>query len=142
MHLDLRDAAPVCPSAILQLSPLPIKHSRHLLRPSMSASSDSVFQVLFQAACKEYESRTGTNFIEHTLAIQLQTCTSFESLISLLRGQARAFHEFRWSNGKVITISLNHACMSLSLPGFHGRCWELRWVRQSVRVHHGLPSPT
>ena len=75
-------------------------------------SESSVFQALFQAACKEYETRTGTNIIEHPLAIQLQTCNSFESLISLLQGQARAFREFRWSDGKVI-ISLNHTYMSL-----------------------------
>ncbi|KAI0251510.1 hypothetical protein BJV78DRAFT_423406 [Lactifluus subvellereus] len=69
----------------------------------MSTPSEcSVFQVLFQAACKEYEIRTGTNLIEHPLAIQLQTCNSFESLISLLQGQARAFHEFRRSDRKAV----------------------------------------
>ena len=78
----------------------------------MSAPPDSVFRALFQAACMEYESRTGTNLIDHPLAIQLQTCNSFESLLSLLQGQARAFHEFRRSDGKVI-ISFNHAYMSL-----------------------------
>ena len=76
----------------------------------MSVPSDSVFQALFQTACKEYETRAGTNLIEHPLAIQLQTCNSFESLISLLQEQARAFHEFRRNDDKVI-ISPNHAYM-------------------------------
>ncbi|KAI0251727.1 hypothetical protein BJV78DRAFT_404848 [Lactifluus subvellereus] len=70
----------------------------------MSAPSEvSVFQALFQAACKEYEDRTGTNLIEHPLAIQLQTCHSFESLIALLQEQARAFHEFRRGDDKGVT---------------------------------------
>ena len=74
----------------------------------MSAlSEDSVFQALFQSACKEYEERTRTDLIDHPLAIQLQTCRSFESLIALLQEQARAFHQFRGGNDKVM-VSLNH----------------------------------
>ncbi|KAH9965039.1 hypothetical protein BGW80DRAFT_1255032 [Lactifluus volemus] len=61
----------------------------------MNAPESSVFQVLFQAAWKEYENRTGTNFDQHPLIHQLQTCHSFESLISLLQGQAQTFDEFR-----------------------------------------------
>ena len=77
----------------------------------MSAPSEiSVFQALYQAACKEYEDRTGTTLIEHPLATRLQTCHSFESLIALLQEQARAYHEFRGSDDKVI-ISLNYTYM-------------------------------
>ena len=79
----------------------------------MSVPSEyAVFQALFQAACKEYEDRTGTDLIEHPLAIQLQTCRSFESLIALLQEQARAFHQFRGGDDKV-TVSLNHIYVSL-----------------------------
>jgi hypothetical protein len=69
-------------------------------------SESSVFHALFQAACKEYSDRSGTNLIEHPLASQLQACNSFESLISLLREQARAFREFRGRDLNV-TILLN-----------------------------------
>jgi hypothetical protein len=73
----------------------------------MSTPSEfSSFQTLFQAACKEYGDRTGTNYAEHPLAVQLQTCDSFDSLIALLQGQARGFREFRGSEGKVV-ISLH-----------------------------------
>ena len=79
----------------------------------MSAPSEySVFQALFQAACKEYEGRTRTALIEHPLAIHLQTCRSFESLIALLQEQARAFHEFRGGDDKVM-VSLNYMYVSL-----------------------------
>ena len=76
-----------------------------------SPSESPVFQALFQAARKGYEEQTGANFIEHPLAVQLQTCHTFECLIVLLQEQARAFHEFRAGDGKVM-ISLNHICMS------------------------------
>jgi hypothetical protein len=60
-------------------------------------SESSVFQALFQAACKKYG-----NLTEHPLAIQLQACHSFESLIALVQEQARAFREFRGSESKVM----------------------------------------
>ena len=68
----------------------------------MSTPESSVFQVIFQAARKEYENRTGTNFDQHPLIHQLQTCHSFESLISLLQGQAQTFDEFR--SGDKVTL--------------------------------------
>jgi hypothetical protein len=68
----------------------------------MSAPSEiSVFQALFEAACKEYEGRTGTNLIDHPFATQLQTCDSFGSLIALLQEQARAINELRGGDSKV-----------------------------------------
>jgi hypothetical protein len=77
----------------------------------MSAHSESsVFQALFRAAWKEYEDRTGTSLNEHPLAIQLQTCHSFESLLALLQEQARTFHEFRGGDHKVMFRSIICAC--------------------------------
>ncbi|KAI0255883.1 hypothetical protein BJV78DRAFT_1151337 [Lactifluus subvellereus] len=86
----------------------------------MSAPSEfSVFQALFQAACREYERRTGTTLIEHPLAIQLQTCHSFESLVALLQEQARAFNEFRGSDDKVMVL-LNHIWCRCDIQGYQG----------------------
>ena len=78
----------------------------------MSASSESsVFQALFQAAWKEYEIRTGTNRDQHPLVLQLQTCHSFESLISLLQEQAPALDESRLST--MVMVPVSYMCMSL-----------------------------
>jgi hypothetical protein len=79
----------------------------------MSDPSESFgFQALFQAACKEYEDRSGTNLTEHPLAIQLQTCRSFDSLAALLREQARAYHTLRGGGDRVMVL-LNYMCVPL-----------------------------
>jgi hypothetical protein len=95
-------------------------------------SEPSVFGALFQAACKEYGDRTGKNLAEHPLAIQLQACHSFESLVTLIQEQARAFREFRISHDKV-TISLNHTSVCHLRPCLSdciGPGWGIRWTRQ------------
>ena len=111
----------------------------------MSAPSESsVFQALFQAACKEYAGRTGTNLDQHPLALQLQTCDSFGSLISLLQDQAQAFDESR--DGDKVMISLSHICVCLcdvSVGHWRDSEWGLRRTprtRESDRVDHQFPS--
>jgi hypothetical protein len=70
-------------------------------------SESSIFRALFQAACEEYNGRSGTNISEHPFAIQLQECHSIESLIALLQRQARGFREFQGRDGEVVILP-NH----------------------------------
>ena len=75
-------------------------------------SGSSHLQVLFEAALKEYEKKTGIALDKHPLAEELQNCHSVDSIIAVLRGQTRAFSEFR-EKDKVFkplkkTVSLLH----------------------------------
>jgi hypothetical protein len=64
-------------------------------------SSSSSFQALFAAALYDYESRTGISLVNHPLAKQLEECDSLDSIIAILREQAKGFREVR-DNGKLM----------------------------------------
>jgi len=66
------------------------------------ASSSSSFRSLFDAALQDYTSQTGTRLEGHRFATQFETCSSVESISSILQEHAQAFHEFRGEGGKII----------------------------------------
>jgi hypothetical protein len=61
-------------------------------------SGSARFSSLFESALQSYEKKSGVMLAEHPLAVQLQTCHSVESIITLLQGQAQAFGDFRGSD--------------------------------------------
>jgi len=65
-------------------------------------SSSSSFQALFGAALQDYEKRTGISLVNHPLAKQLEECDSLDSIIAIIREQAKDFREFRGDNGKLM----------------------------------------
>ena len=65
-------------------------------------SSSSSFQALFAAALQDYENRTGISLVNHPFSKQLEECDSLDSIISILREQAKGFREFRGDNGKLM----------------------------------------
>jgi hypothetical protein len=67
-----------------------------------SSSSSSSFQSLFDVALKDYTNQTGTQLNEHPFATQFETCSSVESISSILQEHARAFREFRGEDGKIM----------------------------------------
>ncbi|KAH9965155.1 hypothetical protein BJV74DRAFT_990815, partial [Russula compacta] len=71
-----------------------------------------VLESIFQSALEEYENQTGINLIQHPLAIQLERCSSVESITDILEQQAQAFREFRGGNNKIMTL-LKHAVQVL-----------------------------
>ena len=62
---------------------------------NQSGPSHLHWQVLFEAALKDYEKQTGIVLVNHPLAQQLQGCDSAESVNAVLCGQIQAFNESR-----------------------------------------------
>ena len=58
-------------------------------------SGPSHFQVLFEAAFRDYEKQTGKILANHPVAEKLQSCDSVESVIAVLREQAEASSEIK-----------------------------------------------
>jgi hypothetical protein len=50
---------------------------------------------LFGSALQAYENDAGVKLAEHPLAVQLQSCRSIESVMTLLQQHAKAFSDFR-----------------------------------------------
>jgi hypothetical protein len=87
-----------------------------------SQLQSSRFQGLFESALQDYESQTGMTLAKHPIAEQLQSCDSVDSVLAVLEQQARAFTEFRRSDGRVMkslrsTVSVLHALSSTTILG-------------------------
>jgi hypothetical protein len=53
------------------------------------------FRALFESALQAYQTKTGITLAEHAFAVQLQSCTTVESITTLVQGQAQAFSRYR-----------------------------------------------
>ncbi|KAH9068102.1 hypothetical protein EDB83DRAFT_2595581 [Lactarius deliciosus] len=82
---------------------------------SSDPSSESNLRSLFESALREYENLAGTNLLNSSLIIQLQSCSSADDICAVLQEQAQAFHKFRGDDGRLI-----------------------RWLKQTVHVLHVL----
>jgi len=69
----------------------------------MSTSPSPDLKLLFEAALNEFESRSGTNLIQHQIIRKLVNCQSAESVIHVLQEQAQEFRNFRGDDGKIMT---------------------------------------
>ena len=60
----------------------------------MANQSGSVsFQTLLESALLRYETKTGITLFEHPLALQLQSCNSFEGFNDILQHNAKDIRE-------------------------------------------------
>jgi len=66
-------------------------------------SSTSNFQLIFEAALKDYTKKTGKDLrdLDHPLASRLDRCDSPDSILNIFREQAREFDEFRKGDTKL-----------------------------------------
>jgi hypothetical protein len=64
-------------------------------------SQSSRFRAIFDTALRDYQSQTGTTLSSHPLAEELQRCDSVESIVAVLREQARSFSDFRGGDGRI-----------------------------------------
>jgi hypothetical protein len=64
-------------------------------------SASAHFQVLFEAAFRDYEYQTGKTLANHPLAEKLQSCDSVEFVTAVLREQTETSSEIR-GNDKVL----------------------------------------
>ena len=82
----------------------------------------SHFQVLFEAAFRDYEEQTGKTLANHSLAEKLQSCDSVESVTAVLREQTEASSEIQGKD-KVLkplknVLSVLHKLSSTSAVDF------------------------
>ncbi|KAH9957806.1 hypothetical protein BC827DRAFT_1385427, partial [Russula dissimulans] len=61
----------------------------------MSVHSSPELRVLFEAALNEFESRTGTNLVQHQIFSRLVACESIESVLDILREQTKPLRTSR-----------------------------------------------
>ena len=81
----------------------------------MSTNPSPELKSLFEIALNEFETRTGTNLVQHQVLDKLGNCQSADSVIVVLQEQAQAFRDFRGDDGRV-----------------------MRWLKKTVDVLHGL----
>ena len=64
---------------------------------SNTTSTTFNFQVIFDAALKDYTKKTGKDLrdVDHPLASELDSCDSPYSILKIFQEQAREFDEFR-----------------------------------------------
>jgi hypothetical protein len=85
-------------------------------------SGPSYFQVLLEAAYRDYETQTGMTLVNHPLAEKLQSCDSVESVTAVLREQTEASSEIRGKD-KVLkplknVLSVLHKLSTASVVDF------------------------
>jgi hypothetical protein len=61
-------------------------------------SGSAHFQARFESALQAYQTKTGITLAEHTLAVQLQSCNTIESITTLVQSQAQAFSDYQESD--------------------------------------------
>ena len=75
-------------------------------------SRTSRFRAQFEYALLGYQRKTSVTLAEHSLAIRLQNCYSVESVIRLLKNEARAFSDLPGSD--IIMNSIERTVSILS----------------------------
>ncbi len=89
---------------------------------SFAPSSGSNLRSLFETALKEYEKQAGTNLLDNSLTIKLQSCDSADAISAVLQEKAQAFHKFRGGDGRLIgwlkrTVHVLHTLSASSALG-------------------------
>jgi hypothetical protein len=62
---------------------------------SITPSTSSNFEALFNATLAKYTKQTGNDLRNHPLASRIDSCDSPDSILDIFQEQARAFKEFR-----------------------------------------------
>ncbi|KAH9969645.1 hypothetical protein BC827DRAFT_20964 [Russula dissimulans] len=83
----------------------------------MSVHPSPELRSLFEAALNEFESRVGTNLVQHQIFNKLVACESIESVLDILQGQTKALHT-SLAGDSMVTL--------------------MKWIKQTVHVLHSL----
>jgi hypothetical protein len=60
------------------------------------------FEGIFNAALAKYANQTGLDLSNHPLTSKVYGCDSAESILAIFQEQAKAFHEFRHGDPKLM----------------------------------------
>ena len=66
-----------------------------------ASSSASNVRTIFVAAQKEYEKKTKTDLLTHSLALQLQSCQSSSDILAVLHDKANELDQSRGHNERL-----------------------------------------
>lgn len=93
---------PILSPSFLPSKPISLPILNLFPAPDMGdQSGSSRLQVLFEAALRDYERKTGIALDKHPLAEQLQNCDSVESVTAVLSEQTQAFSQF-WEKDRLL----------------------------------------
>ena len=90
----------VSPLLVNKLLILTIMSHTHSAATS-SSNQTSNFQVIFNNALKTYERRTKKDLLAHPLALQLQTCDSHSSILTVLQRQVQELNQSQSSDERL-----------------------------------------
>ena len=111
------DSSPTPPTTFYRLTVVPSQRTNFLLfsptRDMADQSRTSRFQTQFESALQSYQRETGVTLAEHSLAINLQSCHSVESIITLLQNEALAFSDL--PRGDIVMKSIQNSVSILSV---------------------------
>ena len=94
-------------------------------------SRSTRFRSLFDSALREYKEKTDITLVEHSLAMQLQSCTSVESIITLIQDQIRASSDFGGTDRIMNSIGSTISILS-TVSATTAFDWAINMVSQKV----------
>ena len=71
---------------------------------TLSSSSESRFQYIFNNALQDYTKQTGVDLTKYDFVNQLERCGSPDEVLLLLCDKAKEFKEYRDGNRKLINL--------------------------------------
>ncbi|KAI9454220.1 hypothetical protein BJY52DRAFT_1225194 [Lactarius psammicola] len=102
--------------------------------PGQTSTPSSDFKSIFEAALSEYEEKTGKRLLDHPLATEVQGCGSVETILAILRGQAKEFQQFRDGDQRLMKwISPSvHVLFTFSATLSEGVAFVRLWDRPGI----------
>jgi hypothetical protein len=89
------------------------------------------FRAVFDSALRAYKEKTGLTLAEHSLAMQLQSCTSVESITTLIQDQIRASSDFGGTDRIMDSIGSTISILS-TVSATAAFDWAINMVRKEV----------
>lgn len=89
------------------------------------------FRALFDSALRAYKEKTGLTLAEHSLAMQLQSCTSVESVTTLIQDQIGASSDFGGTDRMMDSIGSTISILS-TVSATTAFDWAINMVRKEV----------
>ncbi|KAI0292483.1 hypothetical protein B0F90DRAFT_277682 [Multifurca ochricompacta] len=97
-----------------------VSHEPTIFRQPLASTPSSDLRSLFQTTLYDYEKRTGTNLVEHQLAIDLSSCATTDSIIVTLRSNLQTLKTFRVEDTAVIIKWIKRIARHLAAVSTHG----------------------
>ena len=84
----------------LSIHPAPSTSTMSQAPPAAASSTSTDFEAIFRVALDAYKSQTKKDIASHPLATQLQSCDSYDVILSVLRAQVQVFDQTQGADDK------------------------------------------